>query len=283
MGARSALECGRFSCRLERRAHADAKAVPEGTRSPKARCARGEGCGGFVREAPWSAVALAAALGAGAMPLERRYLKVHAVRRLASLAGDFSACGPWIYLYTSCIMNTIDWHHAPLHRFVPGSIYMITAGTLHKEHLFRCGKRLDLLQDTLLEHLKVSEWVPHAWACFSNHYHLVAKASESIHPGEFIKGLHQRLGYELNRMDGITGRTVMYQYWDKLLSFDNSYYPRLRYVMNNPVHHGLVEDARLYRWCSASWFHQNHSGSFRRRVESYGMERLNVPDAIEVE
>jgi len=29
--------------------------------------------------------------------------------------------------------NVVRWHHAPLHVFVPGAVYMVTAGTLHKE------------------------------------------------------------------------------------------------------------------------------------------------------
>jgi len=41
-----------------------------------------------------------------------------------------------------------DWHHAPSHVFVPNTIYMVTAGTLHKEHLFRGYEHLKLLEKT---------------------------------------------------------------------------------------------------------------------------------------
>ena len=70
----------------------------------------------------------------------------------------------------------------------------------------------------------------------------------------------------------------MYQYWDRCITHDTSYYARLNYVMHNPVKHGLVEDAMDYRYCSARWFRRNNGSSFRRRVASYGYERVQEVD-----
>ncbi len=186
-------------------------------------------------------------------------------------------------------MKIVDWHHAPLHKFVPGGVHMITGATLHKQHFFSGVKRLDLFQEMLLRFMGEHRWIPHAWACFSNHYHVIVNLpeagaeDEAEEAGKEIKRLHQALGYALNRLDQVTGRTVMYQYWDTCLSFENSYFARLNYVMNNPVKHGLVEDARLYPWCSAKWFAANHSSAMRRRVAAYKIDRVNEPDSFEVE
>ena len=179
-------------------------------------------------------------------------------------------------------MKTIDWHHAPLHKFVPGAVHMITASTLNKQHLFRNVRGLNLIQETLLLFFADEKIIPHAWACFSNHYHFIAKFPEKADPGNKIRTLHQRLGHSLNQLDGLSGRTVMYQYWDKCLSFENSYYARLNYVMNNPVKHGLVADARQYPWCSAAWFAANNTSAFRRRIAAYKTDTLNEPDEFDV-
>jgi len=179
-------------------------------------------------------------------------------------------------------MKTIDWHHAPLHKFIPGAVHIVTGATLHKAHLFCDFRRLKFLQDTLLEFFAVEKWIPHAWSCFSNHYHFIAQLPETTDPGLGIKRLHQRLGHGLNQLDQQSGRTVMYQYWDTCLSFENSYFARLNYVMNNPVKHGLVSDARQYPWCSAAWFAANNSSAFRRRIAAYKTDKLNEPDAFEV-
>jgi len=175
-------------------------------------------------------------------------------------------------------MKETDWHHAPLHRFVPGAIHMVTGSTMAKVHIYKDPQRLELFQDVLLGHLNEKGWVPHAWACLSNHYHFLAKAPEEGDFTHFIQGLHSELGLRMNALDATPGRRVMYQFWDRAITQDTSYYSRLKYVMTNPEKHGLVVDARLYRWCSAKWFHDTHASSFRRRVMSYGIDRVNEPD-----
>jgi len=175
-------------------------------------------------------------------------------------------------------MKETDWHHAPLHRFVPGAIHMVTGGTMEKAHLFKDHESLSLFQEVLLNVLYDRGWVPHAWACLSNHYHFLAKAPEEGDLTRFVQHLHSQLGLRLNQRDDTPGRRVMYQFWDRAITHDSSYYARLNYVMNNPVKHGRVEDARMYPWCSAKWFHDHHASPFRRRVLSYGTDRVNEPD-----
>src|ERR1044072_7345741 len=41
------------------------------------------------------------------------------------------------------------WHHKPMHVFEPDVFYMMTAGTLHKEHFYQGSDRLELLQTGL--------------------------------------------------------------------------------------------------------------------------------------
>ena len=175
-------------------------------------------------------------------------------------------------------MKESDWHHAPLHRYIPGVVYMVTAGTYGKEHFFRGDSRLQFLQDLLLESLEAYAWKPHAWACFSNHYHFLAMAPEEVELKRMLQGLHSKLAIAANKWDETPARKVMYQYWDRCITHDTSYYARLNYVMHNPVKHGLVEDAMDYRYCSARWFRRNNGSSFRRRVASYGYERVQEVD-----
>jgi putative transposase len=79
-------------------------------------------------------------------------------------------------------------------------------------------------------------------------------------------------------MDGTPGRKVWFQYRDTCLSYETSYFARLNYVHNNPVKHGLVAVAHQYPYCSAAWFEANTEPSYRAKVESFGWERVNVPD-----
>ena len=72
-----------------------------------------------------------------------------------------------------------------------------------------------------------------------------------------------------------------YQYWDRHLTFESSYFARLNYVNQNPVKHGLVGIASNYPFCSAGWFELRAEKSFRKRLATYGYSRVKEPDDFE--
>ncbi len=71
---------------------------------------------------------------------------------------------------------------------------------------------------------------------------------------------------------------MWYQFWDKLISFEKSYYARSNYVNKNTVHHKVVSKAEDYYWCSEAWFKGNSDKVFVRTVESFKTDKLNVYD-----
>ena len=148
-----------------------------------------------------------------------------------------------------------DWPHSPLHRLGGKGTYIVTAGTLKKEHFFRDAELLDLLENQLLGKAKQYGWQLEAWAVFSNHYHFVGHAlqdSATLKP--FLTHLHADTAREVNLRDNEPERQVWFNYWETELTFEKSYFARLNYVHQNPVKHGLVPVANQYPWCSAAWF-----------------------------
>jgi hypothetical protein len=102
-----------------------------------------------------------------------------------------------------------DWPHAPVHRLSDHGTYMVTAGTLHKEHCFRHPECLDLLESALLRLAKQFGWQLEAWAVFSNHYHFVAHGREGAkNLRGLLKQLHGETSHDLNQLDGKSGRSV---------------------------------------------------------------------------
>jgi len=156
---------------------------------------------------------------------------------------------------------------------------MVTGATLNRRHYFADTERLSLLQNTLLSTLTEYEWQPESWAVFANHYHVIAKSPDN---GKKLKATFQRLhsqaSRELNKLDKQAGRKIWFQYWDSLITFEDSYYPRLNYVNNNPVKHGLVGNAELYPFCSAAWFRANAEPGYYRKVSSYRYDNLEIED-----
>jgi putative transposase len=155
---------------------------------------------------------------------------------------------------------------------------MITAGTLHKQHLFDSGQKLDLLTDLILSTLEEYGWEKAGWAVFSNHYHLIARSPADPELRRLVGKIHGKSAIELNKVDGTPGRTVWFRSWPTLLTFQKSYLSRLAYVHFNAVKHGLVEDPRLYKWCSAAWFEPDADPAFYRTVTSMKYDRVNVHD-----
>ncbi len=62
------------------------------------------------------------------------------------------------------------------------------------------------------------------------------------------------------------------------ITHQTSLLARLRYVNENPVKHRLVSVATEYRWCSAGWFEASAPESFRKSVNRFKIDKVNVPD-----
>ena len=172
-----------------------------------------------------------------------------------------------------------DWPHAPLHRFDSNGIYMVTASTVDKRHLFTTPKKLDLLENDLLSLAMKYKWSLEAWAVFSNHYHFVARNE----PGsgaldKFLGNLHTATATKLNQMDDVPGRGVWFNFWDSKLTYQRSYLARLSYVHRNAVRHGLVQVPAQYPWCSAGWFERTTSPSMIKTIYGFKIDKLRIDD-----
>jgi putative transposase len=176
-------------------------------------------------------------------------------------------------------VTTKDWPHAPIHRLNSDGIFIVTAATLHKEHLFRNPERLSLLERELLTLSKRYQWQLEAWAVFSNHYHFVARGNaESIELSRFLTHLHANSARDLNRLDRAVGRAVWFNFWDTKLTYERSYLARLNYVHQNPVRHGLVRVANQYHWCSAAWFERTSSPAMVKTIYNFKIDKLRIED-----
>ena len=174
------------------------------------------------------------------------------------------------------------WPHAPPHRLTEAGAYMVTAGTHQRHHLLSSPQRLDKFLQSLFSCAEEFAWSLHAWAVLSNHYHFVASSPRD--PSSLktmISKLHTLSAREFNQQDGSPGRKVWFQYYDSHITFPESYYARLKYVHENPAHHGVVACAENYRWCSAHWFSRTAEPAFRDTVQGFKTDRINVLDSFD--
>lgn len=175
-----------------------------------------------------------------------------------------------------------DWPHAPVHRISAEGTYIVTAGTIQKQHFFRGAERLDSLENTLRALAAEFGWALEAWAVFSNHYHFVAHATTGCRNLELLlKTLHAESARWVNLQDGAPGRKVWFNYWDTRLTYEKSYLSRLNYVHTNAVRHRLVRVANQYRWCSAAWFERTARPAQVKTIYSFRIDRLKIVDDFE--
>ena len=164
-------------------------------------------------------------------------------------------------------------------RLADNAVYFVTAGTLHKKHLFDASEKRDLLERLLLSFAKESGWQLEAWAVFANHYHIVARGNpDSRNLGEFLHDLHGVSAREMNKLDGVSDRKVWFNFRDTRLTIQHSYLARLNYVHQNAVKHKLVAVANQYRWCSAAWFERVASLAQVKAIYRFKIDRVKVED-----
>jgi putative transposase len=80
--------------------------------------------------------------------------------------------------------SKVPWPHAPLHRLDEAGVYIVTAGTYQKEHLFSDGPRLRMLHAALLTIADKHGVRLEAWAVFPNHYRRLARTDSHARPGQ---------------------------------------------------------------------------------------------------
>jgi putative transposase len=171
------------------------------------------------------------------------------------------------------------WPHAPMHITSERGTYMVTAATYRKALLFNSPEKTTILHDTILQLANERGWKMQAWAVMQNHYHFIAMSPDNPETlQKFVSDVHRKSAMAVNAMDNAEGRKVWYQYWDSLITFEESYYARLKYVHYNPVHHGLVKNATEYDWCSAKWFEGKSDPAYRKTVLGFKIGRINVKD-----
>ena len=175
-----------------------------------------------------------------------------------------------------------DWPHSPIHLLDSSGAYIITAATYRKVPIFRSRDRLD----RVLSHFHAVAMkygiAIQAWAMFPNHYHFVGVLDHSSKLSAFVQHFHSVTAREVNGLDSTPGRKVWFQYWESHLTFERSYFARLRYVHENPVRHGVARVASNYPWCSAAWFEREAEPSFRKTISRFPCDKIDVPDGFEV-
>lgn len=169
--------------------------------------------------------------------------------------------------------------HNPPHYFLPNAMYMVTGAILHKQHLLSDDNLKGFVLQILFERASLLNWNLQAWAILNNHYHFIAEAPENSKTlPKLIQQFHSITAIEINKQNHTSGRQVWFNYWDTCLTYEKSYLARLRYVHENPVKHGLAENAIDYQFCGYRWFLENGDNELKEQVLNQPIDKIKVED-----
>ena len=158
------------------------------------------------------------------------------------------------------------YEHNPAHLFVEGNKYFITSATYQHRHYLVSDSAKQRVLSSIRKGFEENNWLLEDWVILDNHYHLMldSRGNASLLPS-IIRDIHKFTANWINKHDDMPGRKIWYNYWDKCITFEKSYFARLNYIWYNPVKHGICKNAEDYLF-----------GSFRNRYfeeQSY-MENL---------
>jgi putative transposase len=128
----------------------------------------------------------------------------------------------------------------PPHLYEDNACYFLTASTLNGQRLLVDDARRTMLKDILKKLAALHGITLYAWVILANHYHLLLRTSERSPIYKFIKALHGQSAIRLNELDGVVGRQVWYQYWDRFPRSERDFWSYFNYIHINPVKHRYV-------------------------------------------
>ena len=172
-----------------------------------------------------------------------------------------------------------ETRHTPCHIDLPGSTYMITAGTHQKKMIFASSRKLALLEEVIIERCKATGWKLAAWVILPNHYHILARSpSGGLSLKRLIQGIHSKSALLVNRLDDSLGRKVWYNYFDTCVRSEDEYSARMKYILENPEKHGKVSDFREYRFSSYKTFLAENEGALNASSQIKGRYQFETFD-----
>ena len=146
-------------------------------------------------------------------------------------------------------------HHLPRERYgVAGTAFFLTMCARHHGEPFRGGQLAMEVVEAIKYRQGLGTWKVYAYRLMPDHLHLVVELgrTENALTPDLLTQLGQFRSYTTRAAwgAGLQGRLWQHDQYDRLLRDDREFSTRCRYVLDNPVRKGWVED----------WTEWRHSG-----------------------
>jgi putative transposase len=129
--------------------------------------------------------------------------------------------------------------------------YFVTAVTAQRRRLFQVSANAELLQSTLLDYHSRNRFLLHAFVVMPDHFHAIVTPAPDVSLEKAMQYIKGGFSFRLkSKLD-----VWMRSFNESQILSAAKFHAGVRYVEDNPVRRGLISEANLYPYSSATWPH----------------------------
>jgi putative transposase len=144
--------------------------------------------------------------------------------------------------------------HIPFHLYLNDRIYFVTSATLDRNDYFDVDGKKEIIRKRFKTGAVKFKAKIYSWVILANHYHFLFQFKEKQNLGGFIGFINGGSSFELNSLENKKGRQVWWNYWDRCIRNEQTFYTRFNYIHYNPVKHGYVKKCEDYEFSSYNYY-----------------------------
>jgi putative transposase len=147
--------------------------------------------------------------------------------------------------------------------------YFITICAHMQRNLFQCDEVAELMVATFVKYRDAGEFELHEYVVMPNHVHLLLSLNGQQQWGRVIQLIKGGFSHSLREHGAVFPVVWQQRYHDRRVRDAKEFTEFSKYIRQNPVRKGLVEDPGDYPHSSA-----------RRRIRLPGLKPLNVNKGV---
>lgn len=160
--------------------------------------------------------------------------------------------------------------HRPPHRFDERNLYFLTASTFQQKPFLSTDHKKAILTSIIAHKARQFSMSIIAYSIMDSHYHILFSTQNDRAIPRFIKSIHNRCSFILNRQEKKPGRQVWYSYWVTTIDKENDFWGHFNHIHQSPVNHDLAPEEQDYRFSSyGTWLERKGPQWMRDLFESF--------------
>ncbi|MFQ3544444.1 transposase [Halobacillus rhizosphaerae] len=144
-------------------------------------------------------------------------------------------------------------------------IYHIVMRGINKQTIFEMEEDKHKFLETLLRYKQVSRFELYSFCLMDNHVHLLLKESHET-VSQFMKRICSSYVYWYNQKYDRCGHLFQERYYSDCVQTLSSFFAVLRYIHQNPLKAGVVEDVWESKWTSIHDYLENGNRIDKEKV-----------------